>query len=428
MVRKWPFYYGWVIVGVVVLAGLADTIQTLPVLSIFLLPITEEFGWSRTTYTSAITIGTIMGALMAPFVGRLLDRYGGRWMLVGAFVVLGGSMILLSTVSVLWQFFALQILARLMHMGVITVALMGSIIPRWFVLRRGRAVAISGMGLRGGLTLNPLFVQFLVARGTWRTAAVGVGILVWVLSLLPIAIFLRRKPEDVGLLPDGETPEHREERLRRAAASTDATSRDLDASLTLHEVLRLPSFYLMAISFSLAMTITSGISFHAIPYFTDQGLGGGAAVGLVSLYGAVAAGGMLASGFVIERVNVRFTLVVTTAIMGLAMLYMMAADTVPLGLVWSITFGLAEGSVFVTQQVAFADYFGRESLGSIRGVLMTMQILANAVGAMAGAIVFDVTDTYWPLLLAFGTCGLVSAFLMFLARPPKMKSMRAAPQ
>ena len=336
-------------------------------------------------------------------------------------------MLSLSAISSLWQFFALQILARAMHMGVITMALLGTIIPRWFILRRGRAVAISGLGLRGGLTLNPLFVQFLVARWTWRTAAVGVGLMIWIISVLPSAIFIRRSPEDVGLLPDGESPAQREARITLAARSAGASARDIDASLTLAQVLRLPQFYLMTISFSLALLVTSGISFNAIPFFIDQGLPDGAAVGVVSLYGAVAAVGMLASGFVTEKVSIRWALIVASTGMGVAVFAMLAADSVAEGLAWAVGFGIVEGSVFTMQQIAFADYFGRQFLGSIRGVLWAVQTLANAIGTIAGAIVFDTTDGYGIALVFFGCCGVAAGILMFFARPPRLNPSLATP-
>ena len=425
--KKWPFYYGWVIVAVIFVGGFADTFQSLPVLSIFLTPITDDFGWSHTTFALAIVIGTLIGAVVAPFFGARLDRHGGRWALVGGLSILGGAMLSLSAISSLWQFFALQILARAMHMGVITMALLGTIIPRWFILRRGRAVAISGLGLRGGLTLNPLFVQFLVARWTWRTAAVGVGLMIWIISVLPSAIFIRRSPEDVGLLPDGESPEQREARITLAARSAGASARDIDASLTLAQVLRLPQFYLMTISFSLALLVTSGISFNAIPFFIDQGLPDGAAVGVVSLYGAVAAVGMLASGFVTEKVSIRWALVVASTGMGVAVFAMLAADSVAEGLAWAVGFGIVEGSVFTMQQIAFADYFGRQFLGSIRGVLWAVQTLANAIGTIAGAIVFDTTDGYGIALIFFGCCGVAAGILMFFARPPRLNPSLASP-
>ena len=121
-------YYGWVIVAVVALAGFTQTAESFPVLGVFLKPITEEFGWSRSLYTGAMTIGTVLGGALALGIGPLLDRYGGRWALVVAFTILGAIWVLMAAIQTLWQFYVLQILARTIMIGVVGLG-MGVIIP-----------------------------------------------------------------------------------------------------------------------------------------------------------------------------------------------------------------------------------------------------------------------------------------------------------
>ena len=200
------FYYGWVIVAVIALAGFSQTAETFPVLGVFLKPITEEFGWSRTVFSGAMSIGTVIGGFLALGIGPLIDRFGARWTLVIAFVILGGTLILLAGIQTLWQFYALQILGRMMSHGVIALAIF-VVVPKWFHEKRGRAMALSQMGHRIGNTVTPLYVQILVNVASWRLAAAVTGLVMWVVSLLPVAAFLRRSPEDMGLLPDGATKE-----------------------------------------------------------------------------------------------------------------------------------------------------------------------------------------------------------------------------
>ena len=163
---------------------------------------TAEFGWSRSLFSGALTIGTILGGLIAVGTGPFIDRYGPRWALVGAFFILGTTLVLLSQITELWQFYILEILGRSISMGVIALAT-SVIIPKWFIAKRGRAVALSGLGIRAGNTITPLYVQLLVNMGSWRLAAAATGLVMWALSLLPAALFLRRQPEDMGLHPDG---------------------------------------------------------------------------------------------------------------------------------------------------------------------------------------------------------------------------------
>ena len=202
-IRKPRFYYGWVIVFIVALASFTQSAETFPVLGVFLKPITEDFGWSRSVFTGSMTIGTLLGGVIALGVGPLIDRFGPRWTLVLGFLFLGASLLLMAWINSLWQFYSLQIVGRMMSMGVIALATQ-VIIPKWFITKRGRAVALGQLGGRLGNAVTPLYVQYLVARGSWRVATAVCGIVVWSISLLPSALFLRRRPEDMGLKPDGD--------------------------------------------------------------------------------------------------------------------------------------------------------------------------------------------------------------------------------
>ena len=200
--KKPGLYYGWVIVIVIGLVGFTQSAESYPILGVFMKPMIEEFNWSRTIFSGSTLIGTLMGGVIAMFVGPLIDRLGARWTLTAAFAVLGATLVLMAYISTLWQFYILQIIGRALTMGVLALAL-GIVVPKWFIAKRGRAVAMGGLGQRLGNAVTPLYVQFLVSQGSWRLATAVAGILMWVVSMIPAAIFLRRTPEDMGLLPDG---------------------------------------------------------------------------------------------------------------------------------------------------------------------------------------------------------------------------------
>ena len=141
--NRGKIYYGWFIVATVFFV-LMVTMGARVSLGVFVIPMSEEFGWSRSLYTGAMTIGTVLGGALALGIGPLLDRYGGRWALVVAFTVLGAIWVLMAAIQTLWQFYALQILARTIMIGVVGLG-MGVIIPKWFIAKRGRALALSGM-------------------------------------------------------------------------------------------------------------------------------------------------------------------------------------------------------------------------------------------------------------------------------------------
>jgi len=414
---KLNIYYGWVVVGVIALSGLATSVGTLPVLSVFLKPMTEEFGWNRTVFTGAMSLGTVSAALLAPLIGPQFDRFGARWILTASFIVLGTTIVLVGSVTSLWHLYLLMVIGRSINIGVISVATMGAVVPKWFIVKRGRAVALSGMGQRVGLTIHPLIVQAVIGLASWRTAAVTMGILIWAIAILPVALFLRRRPEDLGLLPDGDTPESRDARLAGPVTQRKGHSR-AEISFRLSETLRQRSFYLLTLAFSLSTLAIAGSSFHSVAYLTDRMLSAQTAVVVIAVWAASAVGGMLIAGFLVERVGARRTLVVTFGFAALSYALMLAIHSTTIAIVWGVYFGLTIGGMTVLQQVIFADYFGRESLGAIRGTFAIFQSSFNASGTLLAAIAFDTLGSYSLVFTAFGFVSVVSAILVMFAKPP----------
>ena len=196
------FFYGWTIVVVAALGSFSASTETFPVLSIFLKPITEEFGWTRAQFTGPLTIGGLLGSAIALATGPLVDRYGPRWALAGAYAAIGVAFVVMAFVADLWQFYGVQIIARSMNTGVLAVA-SAVVIPNWFVAKRGRAMAVSNLGFPAGASLMPLVIALVTGWDGWRLAAVTAGVLILAVSAVPTALLLRRRPEDMGLLPDG---------------------------------------------------------------------------------------------------------------------------------------------------------------------------------------------------------------------------------
>lgn len=413
---KSGFYYGWVIVTVIALAGFSQTAETFPVLGVFLKPITEEFGWSRTVFSGAMTIGTVIGGFLALGIGPLIDRFGARWTLVIAFVILGSTLVLLAGIQSLWQFYTLQILGRMMSHGVIALAI-GIVVPKWFIDKRGRAMAFSQMGHRVGNTVTPLYVQLLVNIASWRLAAAVTGIVMWLVSLFPVAVFLRRSPEDMGLLPDGATAEDLE---KRRSASQDKSAKMVersDVSMTVRQVIRLPSFYLLMIGFALSNTVGTGVNLHMIPYFTDQGLSATVAATIVAVWSGSGALGSLMLGLLADRYGSRKTLAVSRLLTAAGFGLLLAVKNTSIGLIWGFLQGILSGGMFL-QMVILADFYGRNSLGAIRGATMPVTLGANAMGPLLAALAFDITGSYSFIFAAFGIASIMISGMYLLAKPP----------
>ena len=259
--------------GVMVLGGFTHSAETFPILGVFLKPITEEFGWTRSQFTGAMTIGTILGSVIAVGIGPMLDRYGGRWLMTIGFIVLGLSFLLMGGMSTIWHFYVLQIAGRMFHMGIISVG-------------------ISGLGSRFGGTVWPLITQALVTSVGWRFASLAVGGSALLFGALPAAIFLRRRPEDIGLRPDGAPQAENgiDGKFLKGAPVRD------DVSLTVRQVIRTRAFYLITASFSMLFLASSATNLHLIPHLTDQKISTQVAVIVVSMWGVGAFFGRIHCG------------------------------------------------------------------------------------------------------------------------------------
>ena len=398
------------------LAGFSQTAETFPLWGVLLKPMTSEFGWSRSAFAGALSLATILGAMLAVVFGPAIDRFGPRWITVVGFTIIGGTLMLMPLISELWHFYVLLVFGRMVHMGVVGLSMI-VITSKWFVAKRGRAVAISGVGNRVGSAVTPIYAQLLVSSAGWRAAVVAVGIMVWVVSLVPSALFLRREPEDMGLHPDGISDEEAVARLKRSAAGS--TSRGVrDVSYTLAVVLRMPSFYLLVVGLSLGFTVAVTTSLHIIPHLTDTGLSPEQAVAVMSVSAIVGAIGSLAFGFVAERLTSRVAVIATYAMSAAAFVWLLNVDSFLTAMAWGILYGAVLGGVFTLHQVVMADYFGRGSLATIRGVVLPFQSIMQAAGPVAAGVAFDITGAYSQVFGLFVVLSVVSAALVLASKPP----------
>jgi OFA family oxalate/formate antiporter-like MFS transporter len=411
--RRLPFYYGWVIVAVIALTSIAETAEFHPTLGAFIKPLEEEFGWSRTAFTGAISLGTILGGLTALVIGPLLDRFGPRWILFTGFLILGGTIMSLSLVHALWQFYLVMIVGRVIIQGAIGIAV-NVTVAKWFVRQRGRAIALANLGVRFGNALTPAYVQWFITNYGWRTASVALGLFTWALTLVPTLLFLRRQPEDMGLRPDGD-PEDAEGPAPREAAPRRGPA--LTRDLTLAEVMRLPSFYLVLFATCGSFFVGAGINLHILPLLSDRGLSPGQAVSVVSIWSLMGALGTLAGGLAAEKVPVRFLLGGSYLLLAGVVAFLLAVDSYPEAVIFAVLFGLAFSAVPTLQNVVFADYFGRAHLGAIRGFATPFQMVFNAAGPLAAAVLFDLTQGYTLILTAFAAAYALASVAMLASRP-----------
>ena len=198
-------YYGWVIVWITVLSAIASAVIINPTIGVFVKPMADDFGWNRSIIAGAVAIGTMSGGIVAMGVGPIIDRFGARWVLFIGFLIMGSLFIAWSGVTTLWQFYAVIITTRMLLQGFINLTNQ-TVLAKWFVRLRGRALAYGNLGQRFGQGAVPLLTQMIINAAGWRWAASSLGILAWSLTLVPVLLWMKRQPEDMGLRPDGDAP------------------------------------------------------------------------------------------------------------------------------------------------------------------------------------------------------------------------------
>lgn len=425
-----PFYYGWVILAVVCAAGFSRQGPAVATLSIFVEPMTSEFGWSRTEISLAVSMGGILGALVAPFIGPFLDRNGARAILCFAVLFTGAPILALSATPALLFFYLFYCTARMNFAGPYDLGIYGSIV-NWFVRRRSLATSIATLAQMAGLVAMPLIAHLAMAADGWRAAWLAIGATVLVVGFLPVWALLVRRPEDLGLRPDGEgrvrprSPEARRAETAQAAdtpageaAAAAVAPKPEEPAFTRPQALRTPAFWLLSL-FTLAIyPVQAGVSLHQAPHLIELGFDAGVAATVVSTFSALSAVAGFAYGFWPKRAPIRLALASIGLALGIGSWLMNVTETVAMAYGSAALFGVGIGGLLTMLPIAWADYFGRRSYGAIRGVALTVQVVAQASGPVISGVLRDTTGDYHASLVTFAVLGLAGAAVALFTAPP----------
>ena len=420
-----PIYYGWVILGVVFCACLARSGPAAATLSMFVKPMTEEFGWSRTAFAGAVSVGGILAALISPMIGSYLDRSGPRLVLGIAVLATGLTLMSLAFINSIVAFYLFYCVARMCWAGPFDLGINGAL-NNWFIERRAFVASLSSFTQTMGIIMMPLIGFALIEGRGWRTAWLVIGALVLLVGFLPGWLLMIRRPEDVGLVPDGPLkPAPATDGNAPAGGGAGAASAAPpvpEPSFTRAEALRTQAFWLLALFTALVWPIQAGMSLHQPAHLMERGLTPGSAAMSVSIFTAASALTGLSYGFLLRRIGVKVALVATGCLLSLSALVMTSVTSLSGALVSAILFGMGMGGMHVTLPVAWADYFGRRSFGAIRGVALSIQVAAQAAGPLLSGILRDLTGTYTASLMCFATLGALGALAALATRAPDPKS------
>ena len=423
---KSRIFYGW---WIVFRAFLSDFVQGANVYSfpVFYKPMVQSLGWSRTTVAFAPTLRTFINAFISPWLGRIVDRHGPRGILLVGAVVMGTTSMAMSYIGEVWQYFLVYSV-----IGSVAVVAEGNLVnqatvAKWFVRKRGRAMAFATVGVSlAGLIFTPV-ATLIVVHYSWRLGFFLLGVLAWVL-LVPSAFAMRRRPEDMGLLPDGDQPATAQTDV---AVQPDGASKKKSAgqvgedSWTLQQAIRSPSFWLIMFAFNLTGISIGSVTLHQFNYITDKGFSATTAAAVVSLYAFLAIIAKLVYGLVSERVHIRYLAIICMVGGGIAISIINFATSVQYLYIYAVVYGLTRGAIILVTPLAWANYFGRNFQGTIRGFTAPFGLISSAAGPLFGAWVYDHYHSYRIAFLLYSVTFLLAAFLMYLAKPTKPPVLKA---
>jgi len=427
---KFPFYYGWIVVAAsstVVFARMAPAITTLTVL---IFPISQQFGWSRTLIAGSVSAGAIASLVFSPVIGWAIDRFGARPVMVVSVLCLGVAMISLAWATVPVTFYIAFSVGRIVFH---TSAPIGSstVASRWFIKKRGRAIGLIFLvGAIGGIIFTmvaALVVENYGLKATWIT----IGVIVLVISVAPSLFLLAERPEDIGLRPDDEPEplrksEDSEEADKALSQTTTVTAsppirQPNDDSWTIGEAIHTRTFWIMVTMGFTTYFVHTSIGVHMGAYFRDVGLGPTAAALAVSVSWTVSAVGSMVWGWITDRVPTRYAYSGMFLVQAGSTLYLMlVSGTVGVFLAAAL-FGVISSGSNVVPSVMYANYFGRTSLGRIRGVGEVGVLLGQATGPVIAGILFELQGGYSTIFTVFVLMALVCSVVALKATVPVKK-------
>lgn len=375
----------------------------------------SDLGWARGDLALAMSVGLILGAVVSPFVGAVVDKHGAsRIMAVSAFAT-GACLVLLAFVHELWQVFIIFTLLAVFRAGFVSIPVM-TMVSNWFSEKRGRAMGITtaGQGL-GGIVLSPLTIYLISALG-WRASWGVLGILTWVIMIPPSVFVAKQRPEDMGLLVDGREPEP--EILQSAAGDVDGSPAAID-KWTPRKILKVPVFWFVALLHSIYLFGHISIFHHGYALFIDRGIPAMTAGTMIGVLGFFSLSGKIVLGYLSDRIPVRYVMMTALLLAAVSMLPLFMAELNWQAWLFIVFWGFLECGVIALQPVLVASLFDKAIIGKMLGIFTVFSVIPQLVGPPFTGYVFDITGSYNLALVVFIAFYIVSAVLVFLTRPPR---------
>lgn len=403
-------FYGWWIVLVGALIAFSSGPGQSYVFSVFLDSIIEDSGLTRTTVSAIYTAGTGLSAVMVLLVSRLADRFGPRIVVTlvafGVGVVCFG-MAFATAAAAFFVFFA-----ALRALGQGSLPINATLLTaQWFVRRRGRAMAIMGLGFALSNALLPPFARAMIDAFNWRDAYMVLGVMVWVLVIPAALLVVRDTPEQLGLHPDG-APE--------APANEPGGAPLRPGERDRRKIFSTATFWLLALPMATPGLVITALVFHQTSIFEERGLSANLAAGVFVAYSIASATVALVAGMVIDRLGPKIIFAIGMLFLFVGTVLAAFIATPTQAAVYAAVLGVSGGVQQLVSGVTWAHFYGRRGLGRVQGAAATVTITGAAIGPLPLAVMQSLTGSYTAGLALLATLPVLAVITIAFARPQRI--------
>ena len=429
MAHALPFYYGWVIAGNGVAMSLSTrTVMAVATLSVFVVPMTQSMGWSVGMFSGAVSLGGLAAVFVSPIVGRWLDQYGAGVILgVGSFAT-GVVAIGLAFVAHPLAFYALYVPGRMIFSGPLEMGL-PTAISNWFIRRRPVGLAVDHIAKGAGLAIVPWAMQLIITGFDWRAAWITLGILALALGVVPSLLLVARRPEDMGLEPDpAPAREDSAEQDSETGKGSGGSGGFAEIDFTVGQALRTRAFWILAVFSGAGMMAQAGLSLHQVSHYISQGVDPRFAAISASTFALAQMPAGLFWAALARRIPIRFLMTAASFVVALAAVGTVMSDWLLPEIISAAGIGFGVGGLHLLIRLVWADYYGRQNLGTIRGLTMSVQVGGQALGPVIAGFMFDYFDSYRIPFAFFAVAVCLAGIMALAAKPPEAPTPTTATQ
>ena len=422
-IARTPFYYGWVVLVVAALASFTSAPGQTYTFSVFQDSFIDDIGLSSTTISTLYLFGSLFASAVIIVVGRSLDRFGPRIMLVVSTLLLGAGALWLSRADSAWALFVGFAIMRSMGQGALSL-IPATVVSIWFVRKRPMALAVMALGGAAASGFYPIYGATLIEIFGWRTAWVVIAFTAWSILILPAILLVRTSPESIGLLPDGDST-----KSVRSDIPVKGSMLDSERSWSLNEAMHSRALWLLIFAGTAQSLVGTGVMFHQVSFMTSKGLTSSAAAGVFVVFAPSLIAGQFLSGYLSSRVPIRYLIASGQGVIVVAMLLLLGISELWHAYLYGAVLGVNMGFLMNATQAIWPTYFGRKNLGSIRGVTNFGMMAAAALGPLPLALALDFTGSYTTGLVAYMAlpplCGVAALMAGNPSSGPRLTGLHA---